>query len=100
MTSCFVQVRCKCVSFCRNLIINHGRESPFSKEVVSFFKPRRHDTDETVRVEVVLCIRGIVMKDIQLVSDELLDFLKERVLDKKVSQCAPHFNFLINMLKP
>jgi len=40
------------------------------------------------------------MKDIQLVSDELLDFLKERVLDKKVSQCAPHFNFLINMLKP
>ncbi|CAK8686527.1 unnamed protein product [Clavelina lepadiformis] len=77
------EVRATCVTFYRHLIINLGRESPFSKEVVTFFKPRRHDTDETVRMAVVMCIRGIALKDLQLASDDLLEFLKERVLDKK-----------------
>ena len=72
------------MTFCRDLIINHGRDSPFSKEVVAFFKPRRHDTEENVRVAVVSSIRGIAMHDLQLASDELLEFLKERLLDKKV----------------
>nr|CAB3264762.1 sister chromatid cohesion protein PDS5 homolog A-B-like [Phallusia mammillata] len=78
-----IEVRCKCVSFCRNLIINHGKEAAFCREAMTFFKPRRHDTEESVRIAVVLCIRGITMSDLQLASDEFLEFLKDRVMDKK-----------------
>ena len=57
-----------------------------SKEVIAFFKPRRHDTEENVRIAVVSTIRGIAMHDLKLASDELLEVLKERGLDKKVSK--------------
>ena len=55
-----------------------------SKEALTFFKPRRHDTDENVRLEVVRAIRGISIHDLRLISDELLGFLEDRVKDKKV----------------
>uniref|UniRef100_H2YFG7 Uncharacterized protein n=1 Tax=Ciona savignyi TaxID=51511 RepID=H2YFG7_CIOSA len=74
----FTQVRCACVNFFRSLAINHGTQSHYTREVMSYFKPRRHDTDDQVRLTVVSCIRGIAIKDIQLASDELLEFVKER----------------------
>jgi len=77
------EVRCACVRFYWHLTVNHGPTSLMSKEALTFFKPRRHDTDENVRLEVVRAIRGISIHDLRLISDELLGFLEDRVKDKK-----------------
>lgn len=45
---------------------------------------RQHDPDETVRYEVVMAIISAAKKDFNSVTDDLLNFVKERTLDKKV----------------
>lgn len=46
---------------------------------------RQHDSDETVRYEVVMAIVETAKRDFQIVSEseDLLEFVKERTLDKK-----------------
>lgn len=46
---------------------------------------RQHDPDETVRYEVVMAIISAAKKDFNSVTDDLLNFVKERTLDKKVT---------------
>ncbi|XP_039265625.2 sister chromatid cohesion protein PDS5 homolog B-A-like [Styela clava] len=81
------QIRAVCVNFCSDMVINHGTDDAKGREVLSklveLLKLRRHDTEEGVRIAVVTTIRGIAMNDLRLVTDELLDFLRERLLDKK-----------------
>ena len=86
-----MKVRCACVSFYKDLVISWNKGSPNSnnKEILTeceqYFTPRRHDTEENVRLEVVKSIRAVCLHDIKLVSDEMLDSLKDRTKDKKVS---------------
>lgn len=47
-------------------------------------KVRQHDPEETVRTEVVHCMLQVARKDFSVVSDDMLVFIKERTLDKKV----------------
>lgn len=54
---------------------------------------RQHDPDETVRYEVVMAIISAAKKDFNSVTDDLLNFVKERTLDKKV-----YFNIFSNPL--
>lgn len=47
-------------------------------------KSRMHDAEENVRIEVVNAILNTAKKDLSCVSEELIGFIKERTLDKKV----------------
>ncbi|XP_078494213.1 sister chromatid cohesion protein PDS5 homolog B-like isoform X2 [Ciona intestinalis] len=76
-------LRCTCVKFYGKLVINHETHFQYVKDAFEEFKRFRNDTDESVRFAVVGCIRGIVLKDIQLASNELLTFLKDKTKDKK-----------------
>ena len=54
-------------------------------DICDTLKARQHDPEETVRYEVVMAIVSVSKKDMQVVaeSEELLNFVKERTLDKK-----------------
>ena len=54
-------------------------------DVCDTLKARQHDPEENVRYEVVMAIVSTARKDMDVVaeSDELLNFVKERTLDKK-----------------
>lgn len=54
-------------------------------KIIFEFQARQHDPEESVRYEVVMAIVSTAKKDIQVVaeSEELLNFVKERTLDKK-----------------
>lgn len=81
------QIRKICVAFCSDMIINHGADGSkgqiMTKELISCLRQRRHDTEDEVRIAVVLTIREIAVRDLQLASDEILEFIKERLLDRK-----------------
>lgn len=47
-------------------------------------KVRQHDPEETVRMEVVNCMLQVARKDLVLCTEEMLIFIRERTLDKKV----------------
>jgi hypothetical protein len=52
---------------------------------------RQHDSEENVRYEVVMAIVTTARRDFEVVSDseDLLEFVKERTLDKKVIKSLP-----------
>lgn len=58
---------------------------------------RQHDADESVRYEVVMAIVTTARKDFEVVSDseDLLEFVKERTLDKKVILSLISHSFII-----
>ena len=98
---CFqFKVRCACVSFYKDLLIKRSKVSPNFRnndiivECTQYFTPRRHDTDEKVRLEVVKTIRAVCLHDIKLTSDEMLHSLKDRTKDKKVGLILDNFNII------
>ena len=52
---------------------------------VTYFQARQHDSEENVRYEVVMAIVATAKKNFDIVakSEQLLNFVKERTLDKK-----------------
>lgn len=65
-------------------------------------KVRQHDPEETVRMEVVNCMLQVAKRDFSVVTDEMLVFIRERTLDKKVWSifwCVPWHSiiFLLNL---
>ena len=50
-----------------------------------FLKVRSHDPEEAIRHDVIVSIVTAAKKDLALVNDALLNFVKERTLDKRVS---------------
>lgn len=52
--------------------------------ILEQLKVRQHDPEETVRMEVVSAVLNAAKKDFKMITDELLAFIKERTLDKKV----------------
>ena len=47
---------------------------------------RQHDPEETVRMEVVNAMLSLANKDLKGMPEELMGFIKERTLDKKVRE--------------
>lgn len=50
-----------------------------------YLKVRSHDPEEAIRHDVIVSIVTAAKKDILLVNDHLLNFVRERTLDKRVS---------------
>ncbi|TMW43650.1 hypothetical protein DOY81_011270 [Sarcophaga bullata] len=77
-----VSIRVKCVQSSMHFLLNqpHLRE-----DIISSLKARQHDSDENVRYEVVMAIVETAKREFTIVceSEELLDFVRERTLDKK-----------------
>lgn len=47
---------------------------------------RSHDPEEAIRHDVIVTIINAGKKDLNLVNDQLLGFVRERTLDKRVKQ--------------
>ena len=77
-----VPIRIKCVQSTMHFLLNHPN---LRSDVIETLKVRQHDSDETVRYEVVMAIVETAKRDFQIVSEseDLLEFVKERTLDKK-----------------
>lgn len=75
-------IRMKCVQYSMHFLLNHPN---LRKDITETLKLRQHDSEESVRYEVVLAIVMTARRDFQVVSDseDLLEFVKERTLDKK-----------------
>lgn len=56
---------------------------PFS--FPEYLRVRSHDPEEAIRHDVIVSIVTAAKKDLSLVNDALLNFVKERTLDKRVS---------------
>lgn len=80
-------IRKECVNFCSKMIVNHApdvlSDQKHIKALLDELKSRRHDTDEGVRSAVIVAIRHITIQCPHLTTEELLVFLRERLLDKK-----------------
>jgi len=104
-----MNIRIKCVQYSMHFLLNHPE---LRKDITETLKLRQHDSEENVRwvlsaflhsyliwslllnsssifprYEVVMAIVSTAKKDFEVVSDseDLLEFVKERTLDKKVS---------------
>ncbi|GAB0090696.1 pds5 [Sergentomyia squamirostris] len=77
-----VPIRIKCVQSTMHFLLNHPH---LRKDIIETLKVRQHDSDETVRYQVVTAIVETAKRNFQIVSEseDLLDFVKERTLDKK-----------------
>lgn len=49
-----------------------------------YLKVRSHDPEEAIRHDVIVSIVTAAKKDLLLVNDHLLNFVRERTLDKRV----------------
>ncbi|CAH0549988.1 unnamed protein product [Brassicogethes aeneus] len=77
-----VAIRTKCVQYSMHFLLNHP---DLRKDITETLKMRQHDSEENVRYQVVTAIVTTARNDFQVVSDseDLLEFVKERTLDKK-----------------
>nr|CAD7404383.1 unnamed protein product [Timema cristinae] len=77
-----VAIRIKCVQYSMHFLLNHPE---LRKDITETLKLRQHDGEENVRYEVVMAIVTTARRDFEVVSDseDLLEFVKERTLDKK-----------------
>ncbi|XP_042234585.1 sister chromatid cohesion protein PDS5 homolog B-B-like isoform X3 [Homarus americanus] len=77
-----IKIRTKCVQYSMHFLLNHPL---LRKDITDTLKLRQHDSEESVRYEVVMAIVSTAKKDFSIVSDseDLLNFVKERTLDKK-----------------
>lgn len=55
-----------------------------------YLKVRSHDPEEAIRHDVIVTIINAGKKDLNLVNDQLLGFVRERTLDKRVRQTVQH----------
>lgn len=74
-------IRRKCVQASKVFLIN---ETDFKSEIVQQLCARKRDSDESVRFEVVTTVVDLARKNWKLVVEsDLLEILKERVMDTK-----------------
>lgn len=57
-----------------------------------FLKVRSHDPEEAIRHDVIVTIINAGKRDLNLVNDQLLGFVRERMLDKRVRQIKNYMN--------
>ncbi|XP_048836647.1 sister chromatid cohesion protein PDS5 homolog B [Brienomyrus brachyistius] len=75
-----VPVRLECVKFASPCLINHP---DLAKDLTDYLRGRSHDLEEAIRHNVIVSIVTAAKKDLALVNDHLLSFVRERTLDKK-----------------
>ncbi|CAL8109843.1 unnamed protein product [Orchesella dallaii] len=77
-----VSIRTKCVQYSMHFLINHPE---LRNDIVETLRLRQHDGEENVRFEVVKAIVATAKLDFNIVSEseDLLNYVKERTLDKK-----------------
>lgn len=51
---------------------------------IEYLKVRSHDPEEAIRHDVIVTIITAGKRDLSLVNDQLLGFVRERTLDKRV----------------
>lgn len=73
-------VRIRCVQYSMHFLVNHPE---MKDDVTEQMKQRQHDQDENVRHEVVMAIISAAIKGMDNINEDLLEFVKERTLDKK-----------------
>lgn len=59
-----------------------------------YLKVRSHDPEEAIRHDVIVTIINAGKKDLNLVNDQLLGFVRERTLDKRVRHIWNNKSFL------
>ncbi|XP_060047853.1 sister chromatid cohesion protein PDS5 homolog B [Erinaceus europaeus] len=75
-----VPIRLECVKFASHSLMNHP---DLAKDLTEYLKVRSHDPEEAIRHDVIVSIVTAAKKDILLVNDHLLNFVRERTLDKR-----------------
>lgn len=75
--------------------------------VIDYLKVRSHDPEEAIRHDVIVTIINAGKKDLNLVNDQLLGFVRERTLDKRVgvsllgqSCCMSHLLAAVTLTLP
>ncbi|KAG8584945.1 hypothetical protein GDO81_004834 [Engystomops pustulosus] len=75
-----VPIRLECVKFASHCLMNHP---DLAKDLTEYLKVRSHDPEEAIRHDVIVSIVTAAKKDLLLVNDQLLNFVRERTLDKR-----------------
>ncbi|XP_035756455.1 sister chromatid cohesion protein PDS5 homolog B isoform X4 [Egretta garzetta] len=75
-----VPIRLECVKFASHCLMNHP---DLAKDLTEYLKVRSHDPEEAIRHDVIVSIVTAAKKDLLLVNDNLLNFVRERTLDKR-----------------
>uniref|UniRef100_A0A674K245 PDS5 cohesin associated factor B n=1 Tax=Terrapene triunguis TaxID=2587831 RepID=A0A674K245_9SAUR len=75
-----VPIRLECVKFASHCLMNHP---DLAKDLTEYLKVRSHDPEEAIRHDVIVSIVTAAKKDLLLVNDPLLNFVRERTLDKR-----------------
>lgn len=77
-----VSIRIKCVQSTMHFLVNHPE---LRSEIINVLNGRQHDSDESVRYEVVNSIVETAKRDYKIVAEanDLMAILKERSQDKK-----------------
>ncbi|CAH2225091.1 sister chromatid cohesion PDS5 homolog B isoform X1 [Pelobates cultripes] len=75
-----VPIRLECVKFASHCLMNHP---DLAKDLTDYLKVRSHDPEEAIRHDVIVSIVTAAKKDLLLVNDHLLNFVRERTLDKR-----------------
>lgn len=73
-------VRIRCVQYSMHFLVNHPE---MKADITDQMRQRQHDQDENVRHEVVMAIISAARKGMDNINEDLLEFVKERTLDKK-----------------
>ena len=74
-----VPVRLESVKFASHCLMNHP---DLAKDLTEYLKVRSHDPEEAIRHDVIVTIITAGKRDLSLVNDQLLGFVRERILDK------------------
>uniref|UniRef100_A0A669E1S4 PDS5 cohesin associated factor B n=1 Tax=Oreochromis niloticus TaxID=8128 RepID=A0A669E1S4_ORENI len=75
-----VPIRLECVKFASHCLMNHP---DLAKDLTEYLRVRSHDPEEAIRHDVIVSIVTAAKKDLSLVNDALLNYVKERTLDKR-----------------
>ncbi|KAH9494579.1 Sister chromatid cohesion protein PDS5 B [Bulinus truncatus] len=75
-----VSIRIACIQQTQHFILNHPE---LVKDILEQIKVRQHDPEESVRMDVVNSLLAVAKKDLKAMTPEMLQFIKERTLDKK-----------------
>lgn len=86
-----VPVRLESVKFASHCLMNHP---DLAKDLTEYLKVRSHDPEEAIRHDVIVTIITAAKRDLALVNDQLLGFVRERTLDKRVKS-EEFYSFVI-----
>uniref|UniRef100_A0A2C9KAK3 Sister chromatid cohesion protein PDS5 homolog B n=1 Tax=Biomphalaria glabrata TaxID=6526 RepID=A0A2C9KAK3_BIOGL len=75
-----VSIRVACIQQTQHFILNHPE---LVKDILEQIKVRQHDPEESVRMDVVNSLLAVAKKDLKAMTSDMLQFVKERTLDKK-----------------